>query len=127
MQCHQGIESRSGSFEGKRFRHAPHVLRAGLDCSACHLPHEERQPGEIVTFRADGCLSCHHEGGGDRDCSDCHTDLMERTVESPLGAFPHAAHVEGLELQCASCHDIAAGGGISLNRDFCAECHEAGD
>ena len=124
MQCHQGIEAHTGAFEGRRFSHAPHLLRGGLDCGACHLPHEERQPGEVVTFEADGCLHCHHDGSVERECASCHADLMGRTVASPLGDFPHATHVEGLGLECAACHEASRGGDVSLRSDTCAECHD---
>lgn len=123
MQCHQGIENQSGSFQGRRFKHGPHLLRAGLDCQTCHLPHEDREPHEVVVFGADGCLSCHHEEGLGKDCAHCHVDITSREVESPLGPFSHALHVEEMEMDCGICHEVEAGGEVRLQTAFCRECH----
>lgn len=124
MECHQGVENQSGFFQGKRFRHGPHLLRADLDCETCHLPHEERSPDEVVAFDADGCLTCHHDADAPRDCRDCHSDITTRMVESPLGEFPHQTHVEGMEMECSACHQISPGGEPVLQEEFCGECHE---
>ncbi|MEW6367896.1 MAG: NapC/NirT family cytochrome c, partial [Acidobacteriota bacterium] len=54
--CHQGVELQAGAFAGVSFKHEVHLLRAGLTCAACHRPHEERGPHEVVRFGKEGCV-----------------------------------------------------------------------
>jgi predicted CXXCH cytochrome family protein len=123
LTCHQGVETRTGTFEGRRFDHAPHVNVAKLDCAACHRPHAERAPGEIVRFGGDGCLTCHHrnlEAAGPA-CMTCHQDVSARTVTSFRGEFSHEAHRE-VGLECATCHDPSRGD-PRPPRSACMDCH----
>jgi nitrate/TMAO reductase-like tetraheme cytochrome c subunit len=124
MQCHQGIENQSGRFEGKRYAHGPHVVRAGLDCETCHQPHEDRPAGEVVAFGVEGCLSCHHDGGIERGCTSCHGDVTSRVVRSFRGEFAHGLHVTDLEMECSTCHEVTAAGDVNLQKEACGECHE---
>src|ERR1043166_5625448 len=48
MSCHVGIEDQRGTFGGLAFSHQPHLTAGKLDCAACHRPHAERAPGEVV-------------------------------------------------------------------------------
>jgi len=123
LKCHQGIEGISGSIFGRRFSHAPHVVSAKLDCAACHRPHEERAKGEVVKFGAEGCESCHHKEAS-ADCMTCHSGIKKKTVPSFRGDFPHAAHVDDMELECSTCHTLSPGKPVLLDKEACASCHE---
>jgi predicted CXXCH cytochrome family protein len=124
--CHQGVEQQAGAFAGRRFAHAPHLLRARLECASCHRPHDERAPGEVVRFGKDGCLPCHHQQpqASAAACAKCHGDVTTRTLTSFRGEFSHKAHLES-GLECASCHP-KAGGDPRPSRSTCAQCHTEG-
>ena len=64
MSCHSGVENQSGTFAGKAFPHGPHVVRAKLECSACHRPHAERAPGESDQRSARTAASAATTGRG---------------------------------------------------------------
>jgi hypothetical protein len=123
MLCHSGVEARHGTWSGKAFDHGPHLLRARLECAACHRTHEERSPGEVVRFAPAGCTPCHHrqtdDAGG--SCGQCHGDVTRRTVKSFRGPFSHQAHLE-MELECRTCHDPRAGQ-LRPARTACRQCH----
>jgi predicted CXXCH cytochrome family protein len=126
LVCHQGVERQSGPFSSRTFDHGPHLTTAGLDCQACHRPHAERAPGEVVRFGAKGCVPCHHRGTAPAAdaCGQCHRDVTTRTVGSFRGEFSHKAHLEqGLE--CATCHESGAAD-PRPPRATCAQCHEGG-
>jgi nitrate/TMAO reductase-like tetraheme cytochrome c subunit len=124
LNCHVGIEKQAGTFAGRAFAHAPHLQGAKLDCAACHRPHAERAPGEVVRFGPSGCVPCHHSGkaaAGDLACARCHGDVRKGTVTTRRGEFSHAAHLEqGLE--CRNCHEPSAGDPRPA-RGVCAQCH----
>jgi nitrate/TMAO reductase-like tetraheme cytochrome c subunit len=123
LVCHMGIESRSGMFGSRAFAHRPHVERAGLECSECHRPHEQRAPGEVVKFGQAGCIPCHHRqsaAAAETTCGKCHGDVRSRTVASFRGEFSHAAHLE-TGLECASCH--AGGTDPRPAKAACEQCH----
>jgi hypothetical protein len=122
LRCHQGIDANSGTIFGRRFRHEPHLIRAGLECLICHRPHDEKPEQELVRFDAAACESCHHRDTA-ADCMKCHGSLIRRKVASLLGEFDHGFHLDDLELECADCHDRAVGKGSSLNEQTCAACH----
>jgi len=123
LSCHQGIEENVKTIFGREFAHAPHVIRAKLDCSSCHRTHEERAPGEVVRFDAGGCASCHHKDEG-ADCLACHAGIKRTSVKSFRGEFDHSLHVDGAGQACADCHDLTAGKPARLKQDHCAECHQ---
>ena len=123
LSCHEGIESRQGQIFGRRFEHEPHVMGAGLDCLACHRPHEEQDREEVVRFDAAGCASCHHKDAA-ADCLSCHEGIRAPKVPSPLGPFDHAVHLDDVGQTCADCHDLAPGRRVRLKQDHCAECHD---
>jgi predicted CXXCH cytochrome family protein len=126
LSCHAGAERQSGSFAGRSFAHEPHLVAAGLDCSACHRPHAERAPGEVVRFGEAGCVPCHHSAPptAAADCQRCHGDVMAQVLPSHRGPFSHKAHVDqGLE--CATCHQVREGD-PRPDRATCAQCHEGG-
>ena len=124
LSCHAGIERQSGTFAGRAYPHAPHLVAAKLECVTCHRPHAERAPGEVVRFGADGCIPCHHQKlrPAVETCGTCHRGVLGRTVASFRGEFSHKAHLEqGLE--CATCHTIRDGDPRPA-RAACAQCHE---
>jgi nitrate/TMAO reductase-like tetraheme cytochrome c subunit len=123
LRCHQGIETQSGSIFGRRFAHEPHLVRAELECESCHRSHEERGEEEVIRFGSAGCESCHHRDEA-ADCMSCHEGIRHRTVESPLGDFPHALHVDDMELECEGCHDLSPGKAVKLIEETCTACHE---
>jgi predicted CXXCH cytochrome family protein len=123
LSCHAGVEKQAGSFAGRAFPHGPHLVAAKLECAACHRPHAERAPGEVVRFGEAGCISCHHQGAitPGPACAKCHGDVTARTLPSWRGEFSHKAHLEqGLE--CATCHE-SKGGDPRPQRSVCAQCH----
>jgi predicted CXXCH cytochrome family protein len=124
LSCHEGIERQSGSFAGRSYSHAPHLIAAKLECSACHRPHAERAPGEVVKFGAAGCVPCHHAGATVEAprCIGCHGDVTAKTVQSFRGEFSHKGHLEqGLE--CGTCHQ-PKNGDPRPAKAACAQCHE---
>jgi predicted CXXCH cytochrome family protein len=123
LGCHQGIESRSGAFAGRRFAHRPHLVGARLECQSCHRPHDQRAPGEVVRFGKDGCLPCHHrqrEISGPQ-CMSCHGDVTARSMPSFRGEFSHQGHLE-TGLECGTCHPSGTGDPRPL-KTACAQCH----
>jgi nitrate/TMAO reductase-like tetraheme cytochrome c subunit len=124
MLCHSGVEAQRGTWRGRSFDHGPHLLKAQLDCAACHRTHEERAPGEVVRFGPEGCIPCHHRktaaAGG--SCLQCHADVKSRVVKSFRGPFAHQAHLDA-GLECGSCHDPAAGQ-LRPAKAVCAQCHQ---
>lgn len=127
LRCHAGIESQAGRFAGKEFRHRPHLVQGGLECAACHRPHEERTHAEIVRFGEAGCDSCHHRqvaaSATTADCAPCHGEAKEKTVPSHRGEFAHALHLELVEGACATCHALEAGRAPAVRLQACADCH----
>lgn len=125
LSCHQGIERRSGTFNGKPFAHGPHVEKARLDCEKCHRKHNERPQVEVVRFGSEGCSSCHHAGltpASFRDCTKCHDDVSKRTIRTSRGEFSHEQHA-AIGEDCASCHAIQTGD-PRPTKARCAECHD---
>jgi predicted CXXCH cytochrome family protein len=123
LTCHAGIENQSGTFGGRPFAHAKHVVGAKLACTECHRPHAERAPGEVVRFGPQACVPCHHRNASlDASfCGKCHGDVSARTVKSFRGEFSHKAHLEqGLE--CATCHNVAASD-PRPQKSACEQCH----
>jgi predicted CXXCH cytochrome family protein len=122
LDCHEGIEDQRGEIFGKRYAHEPHVITAKLECTACHRPHAEKPPGEIVRFDANGCIGCHHKQPV-KDCAACHTDIKQKTVQSFRGEFDHALHVDDAGKTCTDCHDVSQTP-PRLKKETCRECHE---
>ena len=124
MLCHTGVEAQRGAWQGKAFDHGPHLLKAKLECDACHRTHEERAAGEVVRFGPAGCVPCHHQktaaAGG--SCLQCHADVKTRMVKSFRGDFSHQAHLDA-DLECKTCHDPAAGQ-LRPTKAACAQCHQ---
>ncbi|HXH27395.1 MAG TPA: cytochrome c3 family protein, partial [Candidatus Polarisedimenticolia bacterium] len=122
LRCHQGIATQRGSIFGRAFAHRPHLEKAGLECAACHRPHAERAKGEIVRFSAAGCESCHH-ADAKAACLNCHAGIRTRKVQSPLGSFDHAFHLDEAGQGCSDCHELAAGKPVRLKTETCQGCH----
>jgi nitrate/TMAO reductase-like tetraheme cytochrome c subunit len=122
--CHAGIEIQQGSAFGRSFTHEPHVARGGLECETCHTTHEEREEAgrEALRIGSEDCDSCHH-GRSASPCTECHSDLRERTFPVDLGDFSHSSHVDDMELGCTSCHGDRSNIRASADRQVCADCH----
>jgi predicted CXXCH cytochrome family protein len=126
VSCHTGIERQSGTYAGRAYAHGPHLIAGKLECSACHRPHAERAPGEVVKYGAAGCIPCHHTGTEVSlpRCASCHGDVTAKTVSSFRGEFSHKGHLEqGLE--CGTCH-APKNGDPRPAKEACAQCHEGG-
>ena len=124
LSCHREAAEQRGSIFGRRFDHAPHVLRARLECDSCHRVHGERDKKEIVRFDASGCSSCHHQEPA-AECSSCHAaGGPTEPVRTSRGDFDHSMHVEGMELDCADCHAAGESGILELQTLTCTGCHE---
>ena len=124
LLCHSGVEAQRGTWSGRAFDHGPHLLKAGLECAACHRTHEERAPGEVLRFGPEGCVPCHHRQttAATGSCLPCHADVAKRTVKSFRGPFSHQAHL-AMELDCATCHNAKAGQ-LRPTPATCAQCHQ---
>ena len=123
LRCHQGIEIRTGTFQGHAFAHRPHIVGQALDCQQCHRPHEERSPDEVVHLPAGGCISCHHasEQSPEDNCARCHSAITDALVDYQGDEFSHAYHVEDEGMECMDCHTLQKSPGLDL--DFCVDCH----
>ncbi|MEW6368404.1 MAG: cytochrome c3 family protein [Acidobacteriota bacterium] len=122
--CHRGVELQAGVFAGVNLKHEVHLLRAGLSCAACHRPHGERGPHEVVRFGKEGCVTCHHKAAK-RECTSCHPAAsLAKEIAFGNRTFSHKLHLEEAGLTCPDCHVTAKDGAVSLNREACASCHE---
>jgi len=127
LSCHIGIETQTVPFGEIKFPHERHAIDAGIDCLACH---QEGQGAVGSTaeghgrlrFGQEGCASCHHTETAGVDCATCHASILKRKVDSPLGEFDHAFHIEA-GAECATCHQAAPGGAFTLIEDACSTCH----
>jgi len=120
LQCHIGVEEQTGSFSGATFSHEPHILRAGLECTACHTPIDEH--GGITLNSRASCNECHHGAAESLDCAACHPGpggAPQRTVSTAIGDFPHAAHRDA-GLDCSACHKQPEMSAADLD---CQACH----
>jgi nitrate/TMAO reductase-like tetraheme cytochrome c subunit len=126
FNCHQGIEARSVRAFGGAFPHEPHVVNQELDCSQCHSTHEQREQDGLhpLLLQKTDCAACHHGESTADNCTDCHGRLMGPTLSIAEGNFSHEMHVEGMELDCATCHGDPPGGSLPADRDACTLCHE---
>jgi len=127
LSCHMGIEGQSGRVFDRRFQHAPHVISAGLECLECHVlktgsAGRGGRGHADLAIDASGCDSCHH-GGDAPDCRVCHASIRGGTVESPLGDFDHAFHLDDVGAECSTCHEVSESGSATLNENACADCH----
>jgi len=121
-RCHQGQETRSGTYAGKPFAHRPHVVDQQLACTTCHRPHEEREPSEVVSMPPQECAPCHHAPLVKTGCSHCHAGISSQTQMYQGKKFSHQYHLEEEELKCLDCHTLQARPGIKPTA--CADCHE---
>jgi hypothetical protein len=116
--CHTGIETVEVKRFGRYgFDHAPHFLRAGLDCSDCH----KAEPHGTTFVEPSTCVDCHHEDAEDEEqCAQCHIDVVAlRASEIEGGEDPMA------DLDCLACHEsIAEGHDVDAIKAACDDCHE---
>ncbi|MFP4622895.1 MAG: cytochrome c3 family protein [Gemmatimonadota bacterium] len=100
---------------------APGVLLEPKAPSTHTMPSFMTEHGALAAADAGSCTSCHTRS----ECSDCHTATSVQATLPPELAGPvfhppnylarHAADAYGRQLECSSCHDVAA---------FCRDCHE---
>lgn len=122
LQCHEGIETQAGTWNGRRFSHEPHVGRAGLDCSFCHT--SLQQHGGITLSGVGACNECHHELSAPGSCGRCHagaTGAPDRVFETKVGPFDHGMHAAA-GFPCTACHKGASMSTAALE---CTTCHAA--
>ncbi len=123
LQCHLGVEQQKGTFDGRAFDHAAHVLRGGLECSACHTAFA--QHGGITLKSAASCDACHHPTvpqPESTNCARCHAGpggTPTQTFHLAAGDFSHPAHVAA-NLPCTACHTSPLMSAKDLN---CDQCH----
>ena len=120
MQCHEGIETQSGTWNGRRFTHTPHLARANLDCAFCHTPIEQHGGTKLEGVSA--CNDCHHNRSSGASCSVCHEGGVgppQEIIAHEVGDFDHALH-GGAGLPCTTCHE---GGTMSASSVDCVACH----
>jgi hypothetical protein len=124
LGCHAGIELQRGRSLGPEFSHSPHVVDAGLECTSCHSTHEAREREDLsaLLIGASDCATCHHGPSQERRCADCHSGIMDRTLETDLGDFDHSLHAGDMELECSSCHGEAPAFSAP-GSDVCSDCH----
>jgi nitrate/TMAO reductase-like tetraheme cytochrome c subunit len=120
QRCHQGQESRQGTFAGQPFAHQPHVVDQKMACTACHRPHEEREASEVVSMGPQECAPCHHAPAVKSECAHCHTALQSLMYQGKK--FSHQYHLEEEGLKCLDCHTLQ--GRPGLKPTACADCHE---
>jgi nitrate/TMAO reductase-like tetraheme cytochrome c subunit len=120
LRCHQGQETRSGTFAGKPFAHRPHVVGRQMACTQCHRPHEQREASEVVSMGPQECAPCHHAPAVERECGHCHAALPALAYQGKK--FSHQYHLEEEGLKCLDCHTLQERPG--LKPAACADCHE---
>jgi len=119
MQCHEGIESQAGTWNGRQFTHTPHLERANLDCTFCHTPMEEHGGTKLEGVSA--CNDCHHNRSSGASCSVCHSDGIaapQGILAHEVGDFDHALH-GGAGLPCKTCQ----GATMTASNIDCVACH----
>jgi len=120
LQCHEGIETQAGSWNGRRFTHTPHLERANLDCAFCHTPME--QHGGMKLEGVASCNDCHHNRSSGASCSVCHEGGIgapQDIIAHEVGDFDHARH-GGSGIPCTTCH---AGSTMTAASVDCVACH----
>jgi len=120
LQCHAGIENQEATWNGRRFRHSPHLERARLDCTFCHTPMERH--GGTQLQNAAACDDCHHVRSSGSSCSRCHeagSGAPGGAIALPTGDFEHERHSTA-GLACTNCH---AGSTMSAAKVDCMACH----
>ncbi len=122
MQCHSDIAAQAGTWNGRRFSHAPHLERANLACSFCHTPIESHGGMKLAGVAA--CNDCHHNRTSGASCSRCHeggVGAPAGIIEHEIGDFDHTHHTAA-GLTCTTCH---AGSQMSAVKVECMACHES--
>jgi len=122
MQCHTDIAGQSGTWNGRRFTHTPHVRRANLDCTFCHTPIENHGGMKLTSVAQ--CNDCHHNRTSGASCSRCHkggAGAPKGILALEAGDFDHTRHTAA-GLPCTSCH---AGATMSAVKVQCTSCHVA--
>lgn len=132
LSCHQGIETKEGTYRGKRFVHYPHVVKNELECETCHVAHEIPRKKNISVFQEDfSCGTCHHQEGAPVACETCHKQDISQTVKVQGTVldrkglmFDHAMHIEATERKCQDCHLEKGNFRRTPVAAQCADCHE---
>jgi hypothetical protein len=121
--CHAGAGRPASVWPGeKRFAHARHLEKAGLDCDACHSTKEHGQPA----FPRSQCASCHHkepESGEAPACASCH-GAQEALLTGRIASFPEKPGTMS-KMECSECHgEIPAV--LRPKPSACVLCHKPG-
>jgi nitrate/TMAO reductase-like tetraheme cytochrome c subunit len=121
--CHLGVEQRTvARANGRPFAHDRHLLRAGLDCDACHSLEEHGRP----SFARDQCASCHHEESDAFDafdCAACHSAQVAFVAGELAGGEPAGGPMT--EKECSDCHG-EPGMVMTPPPSLCLLCHDEG-
>ncbi len=116
--CHTGIESVAVPRFGRYgFSHAPHFLKAGLDCSDCHA----MEPHGTTIVKPSMCIECHHEDAVEEEnCDVCHVDVVAlRELDAP----DDEASMLGVD--CIGCHEsVADEHSLDAVMSACFDCHD---
>ncbi len=132
--CHLSAVTISSETSDGTFRHEPHVVRRGLECTQCHQEASYREPQHGVQKLS--CATCHPTAERmaqltSQDCFQCHQAQIPS--RSKLVRFPHEQHIS-LGVNCAICHEnvtqeshldfLRSGRGVpQMGHEFCAQCH----
>lgn len=124
LRCHLGVEQRKGMFQQRSFDHTVHVLRGGLECSACHT--SLAQHGGTTLASAASCDACHHPAVQPvANCARCHAGAggaPPDTFHFAAGDFSHRTHTTA-NVACVTCHTPPVMAARNLRCDNCHEQH----
>jgi nitrate/TMAO reductase-like tetraheme cytochrome c subunit len=105
LACHLGAETIETPISEGLFRHEPHVVRRGIECTSCHQDVNYREP-QHGTRRIE-CAVCHSSkevlaNARPAECLQCHRAQIPNRSE--LVGFPHEIHVD-YGFDCYLCHE----------------------
>jgi len=94
------------------FNHVLHVRLVASGCESCHFFREDGSFSGVA--KLEQCIGCHEEQqGASADEKKFVTQYVAKGIEVPwliyarqpeCVFFSHAAHVQGAEMECATCH-----------------------
>ncbi|OGF58723.1 MAG: hypothetical protein A2Y62_13145 [Candidatus Fischerbacteria bacterium RBG_13_37_8] len=135
--CHLGIQKAKVTALGNDFSHKIHVFSNKTVCFECHNQHEPDKFKMPVTFKKEGCASCHHKTEKPDKCKRCHAGIKSPIMLGKDGIpavlkfkagteFNHSMHIDDLGLNCFDCHGIktADDAKMQLLVQKCKDCHE---
>ncbi|MFB6285989.1 MAG: cytochrome c3 family protein [Candidatus Bipolaricaulia bacterium] len=120
------------------FRHKPHAVDGGVNCTTCHQSASYQQSSHGNVARS--CASCHPSQptmaqASTVDCQGCHAEPIE--VTSDEAQFSHNGHVQSAGVDCTECHTSvpetdhlelmkrAPEDALpTLDHELCQDCHD---